>query len=1016
MPRGTAARRRPTCAAASTTRSIWRACSSREGCVRRSRVWGCRHEGARQGQRHQLRAGGGAARASRVFPARRLRVDRHARRLRYVELRLLRCRHGRRAGGKVLLDVRGAGRRPRDSHRRGAGRRRQAARAPARVLGSAWPAVRILHARDAADVVRAAETQRDAQRSRHSRGPRRQPVPVHRLSEHREGRAAGGWRPARIGRRELAGSWEHSEPLRRASLARLKASRSASAGKGTTMSIQAKPLHSVGVPMKRKEDPRFIQGKGHYVDDLSFPGMLYLSLVRSTYPHAEIRSIDITEALKVPGVKAVITGKDLEAAGLGWLPTFHGFDKQMVLAIGKVLFQYQEVAAVFAETRAAAVDGAEAVQVDYAPLPVVADPFTSKADKVLLRPDRESKTNRIFHWEVGDKDGAARALASSARRIKQRVWFQRCHPAPLEPCGCVAYFDTMGRLQFHVTSQAPHVYRTALALVTGIAEDKIHVISPDLGGGFGNKVPVYPGYVCAIVGALKIGRPVKWIETRTENLTSTGFARDYHMDVEIGATADGRVTALRVATTADHGAFDAAADPSRYPAGIFGIVTGSYDFPVAYAEVDAFFTNKAPGGIAYRCSFRVTEASYAIERGMDILADELGMDAAELRRKNFIRKEQFPYPSALGFTYDSGDYHKTLDVALERIGYDALLKEQAEKRVRGELMGIGLSTFTEVVGAGPSKHFDILGIRMFDSAEIRIHPTGAGIVRTGTKSQGQGHETTWAQIVAEELGLDAGAIMVEEGDTDTAPYGLGTYASRSTPVAGAAITMAARRIREKARKIAAHLLEAGEADVEWTDYRFQVKGVPARSVTMKEVAFAAYTNMAQNEPGLEATYYYDPPNMTYPNGAYVAVVDVDRETGEVKVRRFVAVDDCGVVINPMVVEGQIHGGLTEGFAMAFTQEIQYDAEGNNLSTNFTDYLVPTSLETPHWETAGTVTPSPHHPMGAKGVGESPNVGSPAAFVNAVVDALSPLGVRHIDMPMTRDKVWRAIRDAESTKG
>ena len=464
------------------------------------------------------------------------------------------------------------------------------------------------------------------------------------------------------------------------------------------MSIQAKPLHSVGVSMKRKEDPRFIQGKGHYVDDLSFPGMLYLSLVRSTYPHAEIRNIDISEAMKVPGVKAVITGKDLEAAGLGWLPTFHGFDKQMVLAIGKVLFQYQEVAAVFADTRAAAVDGAEAVQVDYAPLPVVADPFTSKTDKVLLRPDRESKTNHIFHWEVGDKDGTARALASSPKRIKQRIWFQRCHPAPLEPCGCVAYFDTMGRLQFHVTSQAPHVYRTALSLVTGIPEDKIHVISPDLGGGFGNKVPVYPGYVCAIVGALKIGRPVKWIETRTENLTSTGFARDYHMDVEIGATADGRVTALHVATTADHGAFDAAADPSKYPAGIFGIVTGSYSFPVAHAEVDAYFTNKAPGGIAYRCSFRVTEASYAIERGMDILADELGMDAVELRKKNFIRKDQFPYPSALGFTYDSGDYHQTLDVALEKIGYTALLKEQAEKRARGELMGIGFSTFTEVGG------------------------------------------------------------------------------------------------------------------------------------------------------------------------------------------------------------------------------------------------------------------------------------------------------------------------------
>jgi aerobic carbon-monoxide dehydrogenase large subunit len=779
------------------------------------------------------------------------------------------------------------------------------------------------------------------------------------------------------------------------------------------MSIESKPeRHALGHRMKRKEDPRFLQGKGQYVDDIVLPGMLHAVLVRSPYPHATLKNIDISEALKIPGVKAVITGKDLEAAGLGWLPTFHGLDKQMVLAIGKVLFQYQEVAAVFAETRAAAADGAEAVQVDYEPLPVVADPFTAKKDEVILRPDRDKQTNHIYHWEVGDRDGAAKALDRSAKRVKQRIWFQRCHPAPLEPCGCVAQFDTMGRLQFYVTSQAPHVYRTALALVTGIPEDKIHVISPDIGGGFGNKVPVYAGYVCAVVGALKLGRPVKWIETRTENLTSTGFARDYHMDVEIGADADGRLTALRVSTVADHGAFDAAADPTKYPAGMFGIVTGSYEVPVAHAEVDAYFTNKAPGGIAYRCSFRVTEASYAIERAMDILADEVGIDAVELRRKNFIRKDQFPYPSKLGFTYDSGDYHKTLDLALQTIGYQDLLKEQAEKRARGELMGIGFSTFTEVVGAGPSKHFDILGIKMFDSAEIRIHPTGAGIVRAGTKSQGQGHETTWAQIVAEELGLDPQNIMVEEGDTDTAPYGLGTYASRSTPVAGAAIATAARRVRERAKKIAAHLLEVGEADVEWKDYKFQVKGVPAKSVTMKEVAFAAYTNPGPNEPGLEATNYYDPPNMTFPNGTYVAVVDVDRDTGEVKVRRFLAVDDCGTVINPMIVEGQIHGGLTEGFAIAFMQEIQYDRDGNNLNTNFTDYLLPTSLETPHWETANTVTPSPHHPLGAKAVGESPNVGSPAAFVNAVIDALSPLGVRHIEMPITRDKVWRAIRSAK----
>jgi carbon-monoxide dehydrogenase large subunit len=468
-----------------------------------------------------------------------------------------------------------------------------------------------------------------------------------------------------------------------------------------------------------------------------------------------------------------------------------------------------------------------------------------------------------------------------------------------------------------------------------------------------------------------------------------------------------------VKTVADHGAFDAAADPTKYPAGLFGIVTGSYDFPTAFTELDAYFTNKAPGGVAYRCSFRVTEASYAIERAMDILARRVNLDPSELRLKNFVRKDQFPYPSPLGFVYDSGDYHTTLKKALDKIGYADLRKEQTAKRARGELMGIGISTFTEAVGAGPSKHFDIMGIKMFDSAEIRVHPTGSAILRAGTKSQGQGHETTWAQIAAEELGLDPQNIMVEEGDTDTAPYGLGTYASRSTPVAGAAIAMAARRIREKGRKIAAHLLEAPLDDVEWSDHAFNVVGVPDKKITMQQVAFAAYTNPApDSEPGLEATFYYDPPNLTFPYGAYLAVVDVDKDTGAVNVRRFLAIDDCGTVINPMIVEGQIHGGLTEGFAIAFMQEIVYDASGNNLNTNFTDYLVPTSLETPHWETDSTCTPSPHHPIGAKGVGESPNVGSPAAFVNAVMDALAPLGIEHIDMPLTREKVWTAIQAAK----
>ncbi|GAC1429079.1 MAG: aerobic carbon-monoxide dehydrogenase large subunit [Candidatus Velthaea sp.] len=777
----------------------------------------------------------------------------------------------------------------------------------------------------------------------------------------------------------------------------------------------APDTHSMGHSMKRKEDPRFIRGAGRYLDDIVLPNMLFLALVHSPYPHAKINGIDKTAALAVPGVKAVLTGEDLVAANLGWIPTFHGYDKQMVLAVGKTVFQYQEVAGVIATSREAAFDGAELVEVDYEPLTPVIDPFESMKDQQIIRDDRENKTNHIYHWEVGKRAETDAALASSDVQINERMEFQRVHPVPLEPCGCISDMNPgTGRLTIYMTSQAPHAHRTVVSLVTGIPEDKIHVISPDIGGGFGNKVPVYPGYVVATVASVVLGQPVKWVESRTENLTTTGFARDYHMRVEIGAKSDGKITALKVTTVADHGAFDAAADPTKYPAGLFGIVTGSYDFPVAFTELDAYFTNKAPGGVAYRCSFRVTEASYAIERGMDMLAAELGMDPAELRLKNFVRKDQFPYPSALGFVYDSGDYHQTLQKALDRVGYAELRKEQAEKRKRGELMGIGISTFTEAVGAGPSKHFDIMGIKMFDSAEIRIHPTGSGIIRAGTKSQGQGHETTWAQIVAEELGLNPQDLMVEEGDTDTAPYGLGTYASRSTPVAGGALALCARKIRERAKKIAAHVLEASEDDIEWEDYKFQVSGVPGKSITMKEIAFAAYTNPAPGtEPGLEATFYYDPPNLTFPHGAYIAVVDVDAETGYTKVRSFLAIDDCGTVINPMIVEGQIHGGLTEGFAIAFMQEIRFDESGNHMNTNFTEYLVPTSLETPHWDTGNTVTPSPHHPIGAKGVGESPNVGSPAAFVNAVMDALAPLGIKHIDMPLTRAKVWNAIQSAKA---
>jgi carbon-monoxide dehydrogenase large subunit len=768
----------------------------------------------------------------------------------------------------------------------------------------------------------------------------------------------------------------------------------------------------LGRAIRRKEDPRFLRGLGTYLDDIKLPRMAHMAIVRSPYAHARILGIRKEPALAVPGVLAVITGEDLAELGLAWMPTLAG-DRQMVLATGKVLFQYQEVAAVIAETREAAYDGAAAVEVDYDPLPVLVDPHRALAeDAPVLREDRDTGSNRIWHWESGDREATARAFERAEVVVRQQVYFPRCHASPLETCGCVADMNrATGRLTLYLTSQAPHAVRTVLALVAKLPEHMIRVVSPDIGGGFGAKVAVYPGYVVAVVGSILTGRPVKWVETRTEHLASAAFARDYHMTAEIAATRDGRVQALRVHTVADHGAFDAQANPTRWPAGLFNICTGSYDFRSAFVSVDAVYTNKAPGGVSYRCSFRVTEASYLIERTMDVLARELGMDPAELRRRNFVRPEQFPYTTPLGWTYDSGNYEAALEKALARIGYAELRREQEERRRRGELVGVGISCFTEIVGAGPSQQFDILGLKMFDSAEIRVHPTGKVLARFGTKAQGQGHETTFAQIVAQELGLSADDVLVEEGDTDTAPYGLGTYGSRSTPTAGAAAALCARRVREKARKIAAHLLECAEGDVVWEDGRFHVRGAPGRTVSMQDCAFAAYTNPPPGlEPGLEASYYYDPPNFTFPFGAYVAVVDIDRGTGEVRVRRFLAVDDCGTVINPLVVEGQIHGGLTEGYAIAFMQEIPYDENGNCLATNFTEYLVPTAVETPRWETDRTVTPSPHHPIGAKGVGESPNVGSPAAFVNAVVDALSPLGVRHIDMPITRHKVWKILRE------
>jgi carbon-monoxide dehydrogenase large subunit len=767
-------------------------------------------------------------------------------------------------------------------------------------------------------------------------------------------------------------------------------------------------------PLLRKEDPRFIRGRGRYVDDVNLPGMLHAAVLRSPHAHARITSIDVTAAEAHPKVKAVITGESLRGRNLAWMPTLSG-DTQAVLATDKVRFQGQEVAFVVAEDRYSARDALELIDVDYEVLPAVVDArHALDPGAPVIRDDLAGRAdNHIFDWEAGDAERTEAVFRDAEVTAAQDILYPRVHPAPMETCGAVADFDTVtGKLTIWQTSQAPHAHRTLYALIAGLPEHKIRVISPDLGGGFGNKVPIYPGYLCAIAGTLVTGRPVKWTEDRSENLMSTSFARDFHMRGEIAATRDGKILAVRVNVLADHGAFNGAAQPTKYPAGFFGVFTGSYDLRAAYCKVTGVYTNKAPGGVAYSCSFRITEAVYLVERMIDVLALDLGMDPAELRMRNLLRPEQFPYTCQTGWVYDSGDYPRTLRLAMDMAGYEELRKEQISKRTGDHLMGIGVSFFTEAVGAGPRKHMDILGLGMADGAELRLHPTGKAVLRISVQTQGQGHETTFAQIVAEELGVAPDDVEVVHGDTDQTPFGLGTYGSRSTAVSGAATAVAARKVRDRARIVASAMLEVAAEDLEWERGRWFVRGDPDQGRTIGEIAFAAHSSLelpAGIEGHLDATCVYNPPNLTYPCGAYICVVDVDAGTGKVAVRRFIAVDDCGVRINPLIVEGQVHGGLADGIGMALMEVIAFDETGNCLGGSFMDYLLPTSMECPSWELGETVTPSPHHPIGAKGIGESATVGSPPAVVNAVIDALKPFGVRHADIPLTPAQVWRAIQ-------
>jgi carbon-monoxide dehydrogenase large subunit len=783
-----------------------------------------------------------------------------------------------------------------------------------------------------------------------------------------------------------------------------------------TQAAPSTPLEigGIGHRVRRHEDARLIEGQGNFLDDITLPGMFHMAILRAPMAHARLKSIDTSAASALDGVIAVVTGELMAQHGLAWMPTLSG-DTQAVLVTDKVRYQGQEVAAVIATDRYIAEDALELIEVDYEILPPITSPQQSLADGAsLIRDEKEGQTDNVaYEWESGDAAATEAAFAKADRVVALETFYPRSHPAPLETCGVLADVNSVtGQATIYMTSQAPHAIRTLFAMVAGLPEQNIRVISPDIGGGFGNKVPIYPGYVVATAASLLLGKPVKWVETRSENLISTGFARDYHMKGELALTNEGRILALRVNMLSDQGAFYADAQPSKFRAGLFHVVTGSYDYPAAHVVCKGAYTNKAPGGVAYRCSFRITEASYLIERLVQTAAYELGIDPADFRFKNFIQPEQMPYESPTGFVYDSGDYPTALRAALDEVGYEQLREEQAAARAEGRLIGIGIAHFTEAVGAGPSHTYDIAGLKMFDSAELRVHPTGKAILKLGTRAQGQGHETTFAQIVAQELGIPVTDVKVVEGDTDNTPYGLGTYASRSTPVAGGATAVVARKLADKARLIAAHLLEAADEDIELENGKLFVKGTPDKSVTIQDVALAAYTNVPDGmEHGFEDVHYYDPPNLTYPYGSYVVVVEVDAETGVWKVQRMVALDDCGVRINPMIVEGQIHGGLTEGFAMSSMQWITFDEDGNCIGSNFMDYLIPTAWETPRFELLEMCTPSPHHPIGAKGVGESATVGSPAAFVNAVVDALAHLGVRNLDMPVLPDRVWRAINEA-----
>ena len=773
----------------------------------------------------------------------------------------------------------------------------------------------------------------------------------------------------------------------------------------------------MGESVPRTEDERFLTGRGAYVANMLPEGTVFAKFVRSTYAHARILHIDTARAAALPGVLGVFTAADLKgeigSIFTAWLIPNSNLKTPPYSALAKDVVRYagEAVAVVVAEDPYVAEDARELVEVTYDPLSVVVDGEAAmKEGGPPLH--AEAPNNIAFHWVnagIGDVDAV---FKEADVLMSQRFVSQRLQPSAMEPRAAIAQYEpgTKG-LTLHVTSQNPHVHRLVLSLVLGVPEQRLRVVAPDVGGGFGSKIPVYPWEAVVCWLAMRLGRPVKWVEDRTENFLATTHGRDQVQYVDLAAKKDGTILGIKVKVVANMGAYLSTAAPG-IPTILFGFMPGGcYAIKAGKVEVTGVFTNTTPVD-AYRGAGR-PEALFIIERMVDILARKLGMDPAEIRRKNLIPADKFPYQTALGLVYDSGNYERAMRKALDIVGYEKLRQEQGQARKEERLMGIGLSTYVEVCGLAPSAVSTGTGFQggLWGSSTVRLSPTGKATVYTGAHPHGQGEETTFAQIVSTELGLPLADIDVVHGDTKATPMGMGTYGSRATAVEGGSIALSARKVREKARKIAGHLLEVSEDDLEFVDGKFTVKGVPTKGKTIQEIAWAAYMagSMPKGvEPILEASTFYDPENFVFPFGTHICVVDVDKETGQVSIRRYVAVDDCGVQINPMIVEGQVHGGVLQGLAQAMLEQAVYDEHGNLLTSNFLEYLVPSSLEAPKIETDSTVTPSPHNPIGVKGVGETGAIASSQAFVNAVCDALAPYGVVHIDMPITPEKVWKTI--------